>query len=266
MWQELILGQYYPGNSRLHRLDPRSKLAGLFLVMTGFFVVDNYFLLAGLGVLIAAIIRLSGIPWAVFLGSLRPMVWLMAITLILPLIFTPGKALLTLGPVVVSQEGLNQGTYATLRVAIAIVVTSLLTFTTSPIALSDGLEALLAPFRRLGVPAHELAMMMTIALRFIPTLLEEAQKIISAQKARGARLDQGNIFARTKAYLPVLVPLLLSAFRRADQLALAMEARCYRGGHDRTRIRQLKWQPGDTLAVMICAGVLAAVIVLKYII
>lgn len=260
MWQELMLGQYYPSDSWLHRLDPRSKLAGIFLFMTSFFVVNDYFLLGGLGLLVVGIIKLSRIPWPVFLGSLRPMLWLMAITLILPLIFTPGKTLFTLGPVAISQEGLNQGAYATLRLTIAVVVTSLLTFTTSPIALSDGLEALLAPFRRLGLPAHELAMMMTIALRFIPTLLEEAQKIINAQKARGARLDQSNIFVRTKAYLPVLIPLFLSAFRRADQLALAMEARCYRGGQGRTRMRQLKWQVRDTVAVMFCAGVLVAVI------
>lgn len=260
MWQELMFGQYYPRDSWLHSLDPRSKLVGLALLMTAFFMADNFYVFAIMGLLIVSIINLSRIPWPVLLGSLRPLVWLLVITLLLPLCFTPGRPLVILGPVVITQEGLNQGVYGALRLAIVIVFTALLTFTTSPIALTDGLEALLKPFRRLGLPAHQLAMMLTIAMRFIPTLLEEAQKVISAQKARGAKLDQGNIFRRAKAYFPILLPLLLSAFRRADHLAFAMEARCYRGGQGRTRLRQLKWQARDTVAILICTSVLVGVI------
>jgi energy-coupling factor transport system permease protein len=262
----LTVGQYLPRGSALHRLDPRTKI----LIVTGLVVV--LFLISsfvGMGVFAVVLLCLYGggqIPLGYALRGLRPLVFLLLFTAILNTFFAPaagGHELFRLGPLVATAEGLRTGLFVGARLILLVIVTSLLTFTTSPVELTDGLERLLRPFRRLGVPAHELAMMMTIALRFIPTLLEETEKIIKAQMARGGEFDRGNVLQRARAFVPVLVPLMISAFRRSEELALAMEARCYRGGEGRTRMTELRWRGADLLAFVVMAAVAAAVVAIR---
>lgn len=264
MLKNITIGQFIPGSSYLHRLDPRIKV-----ILTAFFVIVlfvaqgilSYAALIGLTALLVALSRIS--PKLVFRG-LRPLLIILLLTLFLHFFFTPGGTLLLkLGPVSVYSEGVKTGLYMAVRLVLLILVTSLLTLTTSPIALTDGLERLLSPFRVIGVPAHELAMMMTIALRFIPTLIEETDKIMKAQMARGADFESGNMFQRAKSLLPLLVPLFVSAFRRADDLAMAMEARCYRGGTNRTRMRVLKLTSLDYLALLSMFAFCAAIVYLR---
>lgn len=230
----------------------------MLLIMSALFLTQDNRILIVPAALTIALIRSSGVPLRVFGRPFVQMAWFLAITFFIPLFFISGETLISLGPVNVSRQGLIQGTIVTLRLAAALGLTSLLTFTTAPIALSEGLEGILAPLSKIGLPAHEVAMMMSMALRFLPTLLEEAHRIINAQKARGGKFNQRNPLARVRALLSILVPLLLSVFRRADQLALAMEARCYRGAQGRTKMRPLQWAARDTLTV-IAAALIAAV-------
>jgi energy-coupling factor transport system permease protein len=262
MLTDITLGQYFPGTSLIHRLDPRTKLIGTLLFITGIFMAEKivaYLVLIGFAGLMVA---LSKIPVKFVARSLRPLWVILLLTVLIHLFSTPGRVLYAIGPISLTYEGLLQGVLMTIRLVLLISMSSLLTFTTSPIVLTDGIERLLKPFQRLGLPAHELAMMMTIALRFIPTLLEETDRIMKAQMARGADFTQGNLLRRAKSMVPLLVPLFISAFRRADELAIAMEARCYRGGENRTRMKELRfaWQDGAAFAVLLVLTALLGVL------
>jgi len=260
MINNITIGQYIPGNTSIHRLDPRVKILATIAYISILFFIKGFFpyiyVLAYLGI----IIWLSEISVKTILRSLKPLAIIIILTVVFNIFMTPGERLFGYGFIVVTREGLYQALYMGLRLMLLITGASLLTLTTSPIALTDGIEKLLNPFKKIGVPAHELAMMMTIALRFIPTLLDETDKIMKAQMARGADFESGNLFNRAKAMIPLLVPLFISAFRRAEELALAMEARCYRGGENRTRMKQLKLQKIDFAATLITILLAAGIV------
>jgi len=256
MIKDITVGQYYPANSPIHRLDARTKILGVFGFILSIFLVKNFWgYLVILGFL-SLILRISTIPYKLILRGLKPLRFIIILTFLLNIFMTKGTPLVDLGPVSIHKEGIIQALFMVLRLLFLITGTSLLTLTTSPIALTDGIERLLNPFKKIGVPAHELAMMMTIALRFIPTLLEETDKIMKAQMARGADFESGNILNRAKSLVPLLVPLFVSAFRRADELAMAMEARCYRGGDNRSRMKELKIEARDYGALIVTGTLL----------
>ncbi len=263
MMKNITMGQYYPVDSWVHRLDPRTKILLTIAMIVAVFLVKTmvgYGLILGFVYLVS---RLSHIPFRMLLKGIKPLKFILILTFLLNLFFNSGETMLIeWGFLKISYEGLAQAIHYSLRLVFLVLGTSLMTLTTSPIALSDGIEMLLSPLKRIHFPAHELAMMMSIALRFIPTLMEEADKIMKAQMARGADFESGNLLARAKAMVPLLVPLFVSAFRRAGDLAMAMESRCYHGGENRTRLRVLKITKNDWLAA---AGValLIAVIVLE---
>jgi energy-coupling factor transport system permease protein len=248
-------GQYVPVESPIHRLDPRTKILATLVLAVVVFLAHGIGGLAAYAALLAALILASRIPVGYVLHGLRPVFVLLALTFALQIIFEPpgGHVIFHRGPIAITREGITLAVYYSLRFALLIVATSLMTFTTSPVELTDGLERLLRPFRRIGVPAHELALMMTIALRFIPTLIEETDKIMKAQMARGAEFTQGSLVRRARALVPLLVPLFVGSFRRAEALALAMEARCYRGGDQRTRMTELVLRPRDYAAFAVLA-------------
>lgn len=240
MLNNITIGQYVPGNSLIHRLDPRVKILLVLLYLIEVFVFSSaaaYTVLTGAAL---AWIFISGVPASMMLRSLKPLWWIILFTFVIHMFSHPGTPLASAGVFTITQEGIRQGGFICLRLVLLILMSSLLTFTTSPLKLTDAIESLLSPFRRFGMPAHELAMMMTIALRFIPTLIEETDKIMKAQQSRGADFTTGNLLARLKQMVPILVPLFLAAFRRADELAMAMEARCYRGGIGRTQMKALR--------------------------
>lgn len=263
MLKDITIGQYIPGKSFIHRLDPRSKIVALMLYITALFLLFNPIGYYSITIFSLAIIIASRVPLALYLKGLRPLVFIIILTMGLHFFMTPGTAIYSLGPLKITQEGFYHGLQMGGRLILLITITSVLTLTTTPIALTDGIERLLNPLKRVGVPAHELAMMMTIALRFIPTLIEETEKIMKAQMARGADFESGNIIKRAKALIPLLVPLFIGAFRRADDLAMAMEARCYRGGENRTRMKQLQYTFIDGIAVIISVGFLVFAIYLR---
>ncbi len=263
MLRDITIGQYLAGDSVLHRLDPRTKILSTLVFMIVLFLVPSlagYLILAALAVFL---VMLARVPLRMVLRGLKPLAFILVLTFSLQLFMTRGETLFRLGGLVATREGLNMGILMVFRLSLLIVTTSLLTLTTSPIALTDGIEHLLRPFRRLGVPAHELAMMMTIALRFIPTLLEEADKIMKAQMARGADFHSGNLLRRARSLVPLLVPLFVSSFRRADELAMAMEARCYRGGEGRTRMKELRMGLRDAVALAATSALVLGVICLR---
>lgn len=239
MIKNFPIGQYVPGDSVVHRLDPRTKIIIALLMVVLLFLASDFAAFLLLGTFTLGAVLLSRIPPRMLWKALKPILFIIGLTMVFHLFMTEGEVVGRLGPLKVTREGIQNGLFLTTRLIMLIVSTSLLTLTTSPISLTDGLEHLMNPFRRIGVPAHELAMMITIALRFIPTLLGEADKIIKAQMARGADFETGNIVRRARSLIPLLVPLFIGAFRRADELAMAMEARAYRGGEGRTRFRQL---------------------------
>lgn len=263
MLRDITLGQFFPGNTFIHRLDPRTKLLAVILYIVALFNAQGVVTYAIVAALLALCIIVSRVPFRSLTRGLKPIWVIVAFTAIMNLFFTSGTPL-GAGWLLshISQEGLRSAIFMVLRIVMLIMGTFLLTYTTSPISLTDGLESLLSPLKKLRLPVHELAMMMSIALRFIPTLIEETDKIMSAQKARGADFETGNLFQRARALLPLLVPLFVSAFRRADELAVAMECRCYHGDEGRTRMKQLTWCTRDTLAMVWSALVLAGVIVL----
>lgn len=240
MFRDITLGQYVPGDSPVHRMDPRVKILTAFLYIVILFFIRDLKAYSILGAFTVSIALIARIPLKMLIRGLRPVLFIILITFVLNMLLTPGEVAYTLGPLAITQEGLWQGITMVFRLLLLILTTSLLTLTTSPIDLTDGLESLMRPGQRIGIPAHELAMMMTIALRFIPTLMEEADRIMKAQMARGADFAGGNLLKRARSLIPLLVPLFVGAFRRADDLAMAMEARCYRGGEGRTRYRQLR--------------------------
>jgi len=247
----ITFGQYFPGNSFLHRLDPRTKIVGTLLFISSIFLAEKVTAYVVILVFTLLAIAVSRIPPRFVFRSFRPLWIILVFTLGIHMFSTPGLVLYAWGPLTLTQEGLRQGILMSARLLFLIIMSSLLTFTTSPIVLTDGIERLLSPFRKIGFPAHELAMMMTIALRFIPTLLEETDRIMKAQMARGADFSSGTIVRRAQNMIPLLIPLFISAFRRADELATAMEARCYRGGENRTRMKELalSWLDGIAACV-----------------
>ena len=263
MLKDITLGQYFPGTTVVHRLDPRTKLVLVIVYITALFLAKRFASYALVLVFLLAVIRISRIRLRVILQSLKPLLFVIILTAILNLFYAGGEPIVSFWIFKISKEGIFNAAYMVLRITLLIAGTFLLTYTTSPIALTDGLENLLSPLKKLKAPVHELAMMMSIALRFIPTLLEETDKIMSAQKARGADFESGSIIARAKAMIPILVPLFISAFRRADELATAMECRCYHGGDGRTRLRELRYAGRDWTAFAVGALLLAAVIVLR---
>ena len=261
--KDITLGQYFPGNSFVHRLDPRSKILAVVMYIIALFLCKSFVSYGVMFLLLATAIKVSKVPLKSILGGLKPIVFLACFTAILNLFTTPGETVLVkVWVLTITLEGVFNAFFMVVRIMMLIAGTFLLTYTTSPILLTDGLESLLSPLKKVGAPIHELAMMMSIALRFIPTLIEETDKIMSAQRARGADFESGNLIQRAKALIPLLVPLFVSSFRRADELAVAMECRCYRGGAGRTRLRQLKYQNIDTLTLVLFVAVTVLVGVL----
>ena len=257
MLRDITLGQYMPGNTIVHKLDPRMKIILTILYIAIIFCVSSpiWYVIPLLYVLLAT--RLSGLKPKHLLKSIKPLRFLLILTFVLNLFFSTGETIwLKLGFLKITQEGFITAVHFGMRLVFLVAGTSLLTLTTSPVALSDGIELLLKPLKVIRFPAHELAMMMTIALRFIPTLIEEADKIMKAQMARGADFESGNLLKRAKAMIPLLVPLFVSAFRRAGDLAMAMEARCYHGGEGRTRLRVLRYTTNDLYALLNTVGML----------
>lgn len=264
MLKDVTLGQYFPGNSPIHLLDPRTKLILLILYIVALFTAAAWVSYGVVFVVLATVIWISKIPLKSILRGMKPLVFILIFTGILNLLFTGGeKVLVSFWKITITLEGLERAFFMVIRILMLITGTFLLTYTTSPIALTDGLEALMNPLKKLRLPVHELSMMMCIALRFIPTLIEETDKIISAQKARGADFESGNLIRRVKALVPILVPLFISAFRRADELATAMECRCYQGGEGRTKMKLLRYKLRDIKAFVAGALLLAAVIILR---
>ena len=265
MLSEIMLGQFVPGNSFVHNLDPRTKLLGTILFIVALFMARSavgYGIVTGFALLA---VLLSRLPLGLIGRALKPVWFIVVITFVIHALTFPGTEVVWHWKFfTVTREGLTMGGQIALRLALLLLVSSVLTFTTSPIVLTDGIEKLLNPFRCIGVPAHELAMMMTIALRFIPTLLEETDRIFKAQEARGADFGNGGLLARMKNTLPLLVPLFVSAFRRADDLAVAMEARCYRGGEGRTRMVELAYRSSDFLAYAVLLSLVAGMAYLRY--
>jgi len=251
MITDITLGQYLPGNSAIHRLDPRTKIILTLLYMVCLFIVNNLPAFLLISILMAVVTKISGIPIKFILKSIKPLYFFIVFTAILNIFMTDGHYLFRYGWLHISIEGIYNTVLMSTRLILLVGGSSLLTYTTSPIVLTDGIERLLKPLEKIKFPAHELAMMMTIALRFIPTIIEETDKIIKAQTARGADFDTGGLIKKAKAMIPLLIPLFVSSFRRADELALAMECRGYHGGSGRTKLKQLKYKKLDYAAYLI---------------
>jgi len=265
MLKDITLGQFFPGNSYIHRLDPRTKLIMLVVYIVALFLAVSWVSYALMLVFLAAVIAISTIPLKSIVRGMKPLVMILVFTGVLNIFFTTGEHVaISFWKITVYWEGLERALFMVVRILMLITGTFLLTYTTSPIALTDGLEALLNPLKVLHLPVHELSMMMCIALRFIPTLIEETDKIMCAQKARGADFESGNLMQRVKALVPILVPLFISAFRRADELATAMECRCYQGGEGRTKMKLLRYKLGDFKAFGAGVLLVAAVVVLRH--
>ena len=263
MLRDITLGQYFPGESVIHRLDPRIKIILTFSYIILLFVAKGVIGYAVMLAVLCAVVAISGIRVRVVLRSMKPLLFIIILTGLLNLFYGSGEPIAKFWIFKITKSGIQNAVFMVLRITMLLAGTFMLTYTTSPIALTDGLESLLSPLKKLHAPVHELSMMMCIALRFIPTLLEETDKIMSAQKARGADFESGNLLARAKAMIPILVPLFISAFRRADELATAMECRCYHGGEGRTRLKQLRYMRLDAAAYALGTALLAAVIVLR---
>lgn len=264
MLNNVTIGQFFPGDSFLYRLDPRTKLILTVLLIVMVFLVKSFigFALVALLVLWCAVSTKIGVKYLI--KGLKPMFFIIGLTFVLNLfLMNEGDVLLQLGFIRVTEGGLRTALFMALRLVLLVLCTQILTLTTSPIALTDALETLMRPLAKIGFPAHEISMMMSIALRFIPTLMEETGKIRRAQMARGADFESGNVLARAKAMIPLLVPLFVSAFRRADELAMAMEARCYRGGEGRTKMKQLKFGWRDGAAALAILVLLVAILVVN---
>ena len=263
MLKDITLGQYFPGTSIIHRLDPRTKLIMLVVYIVALFMASSWL---GYGILfgcLVAVIKISTIPVKSIVKGMKPLVMILIFTGILNLFFTQeGPVLVDFWMITITLGGLTRAIMMMARILMLITCTFLLTYTTSPISLTDGLESLMAPLKVIKVPVHELSMMLCIALRFIPTLIEETDKIMCAQKARGADFESGSLMDKAKALIPILVPLFISAFRRADELATAMECRCYQGGEGRTKMKLLRYHREDFVSFGIGAALLAGVMLL----
>ena len=263
MIRDITIGQYYPTSSPIHKLDPRTKILITFAYIIGLFFIDQFIGYAFVALCFYAAVRVSKVPLKFMLKGLKSIMFILLFTVVLNIFFTTtGNVLWSWSIFTITDQGLMIAAKMGIRLILLIVGSSLLTLTTSPIELTDGIESLLSPFKKIGVPAHEIAMMMSIALRFIPILLEETDKIMKAQMARGADFESGNIIQRAKAMIPIMVPLFISAFRRAEELAMAMEARCYRGGVGRTRLHSLVYKKRDYVAFSIAVLFFVGCIVL----
>ncbi len=267
MLRDITIGQHFPGNSAVHKFDPRLKIVLTMLFIVALFVANNLLGLALSIAFLAFLYKMSKIPFKMITKSLKPILPIILFTAVLNLFFMTGagEPLISFFFLKIYAEGVEYAVLMAVRVVALIAGTSLLTYTTSPIILTDAIERLLKPFEKLHLPVHELAMMMTIALRFIPTLIQETDKIMSAQKARGAMIDNGKLQERVKALIPVLIPLFISAFRRADELAMAMECRCYRGGDGRTRLKVLKFTKNDIWCTLVCLCGCALIVATKWV-
>ena len=263
MVRDITIGQYYPTGSVIHRMDPRVKLFGTLVFLISVFAYKGLPGLAVVTAFLVLVIRISGVPFKYMIKGLRAIIVLMVITAMFNLFLTPGEALIHVWKITITKEGVTAAVRMMIRLTYLVLGTSLMTLTTTPNQLTDGLERALKQLGRLHVPVHEIAMMMSIALRFIPILVEETDKIMKAQMARGANFEEGNVIQRAKAMIPLLVPLFVSAFRRANDLALAMEARCYRGGEGRTKMKPLCYQGIDRIAYLILLAYLALLIAMR---
>ncbi len=263
MIRDITIGQYVPGDSLIHKSDPRTKIILTFVMMIFIFLVTTYWGYLLLTLFTALTIVSANIPFKFVLKGIKPVIFIVIFAGIINIFTIGGTPIFELGFLKVTYEGVDTAVKMSIRLFLLIIIASLLTYTTTPIALTDGIEKLMGPLRKIKVPVHEIAMMMTIALRFIPTLLEETDKIIKAQSSRGADFDSGNIVQRAKSFIPVLIPLFISAFRRADELATAMEARCYRGSEGRTRMKQLSLTKYDLIVSAITVVFMAWVLVMQ---
>lgn len=264
MLKDITLGQFFPGKTAVHKLDARMKLILTVVFIVALFLVSNYFGYLVILALIGLTLAISRIPVKMLFKSLKPLIFIIIFTALLNLFYGTGDhVLFEYGFLRITEEGIRSAIMMSLRIIFLIAGTSLLTYTTSPIMLTDAIERLLSPLKKLHAPVHELAMMMTIALRFIPTLVEETDKIMSAQKARGADFESGNLLSRVRALVPILVPLFVSAFRRADELATAMECRCYHGGENRTRMKEMHIEGRDFVALGIFTVAVVAIVLLN---
>ncbi len=261
MIRDITLGQYFPGESVLHKLDPRVKIIATLLFIIELFIVDNFLGFAVAAVCLGVVIAVSKVPLSFIVRGLKPVLFILMFTFALNIFMVDGKVIWQWGFLKMTVEGIELAVFMAIRLVLLIIGSSMLTLCTRPLSLTDGIERLLSPFKKIGLPAHEIAMMMTIALRFIPTLLEETDKIMKAQQARGADFETGSLIQRAKALIPILVPLFVSAFRIAQELAMAMEARCYRGGEHRTRMNEMKLKTRDYVAMIILAAFLAVIII-----
>lgn len=260
MLRHITLGQYYRTDSCIHRLDPRVKLVGTLLFIISLFIVDNFIGYAVAGLFLLLVIRLSKVPFRFMVRGMKAILFLLIIAVVFNLFLTPGEPVFSVWKIQITREGIYLAAFMAIRLVFLIMGSSVMTLTTTPNQLTDGLEKLLNPLKKVKVPVHEISMMMSIALRFIPILLEETDKIMKAQIARGADFESGNLIKKAKSLVPLLVPLFISAFRRANDLAIAMEARCYRGGEHRTKMKPLIYQKTDRLAYVALWGYLVVCI------
>ncbi|MBQ9762545.1 MAG: energy-coupling factor transporter transmembrane protein EcfT [Oscillospiraceae bacterium] len=265
MLKDITLGQFFPGNSFIHRLDPRTKLVMLVVYIVALFVATSWISYAVMLIFLVGCILISKIPGKSIVRGMKPMVIILIFTAVLNIFMTAGETVwLHFWIITITKEGVIRAFFMVIRILMLVTGTFLLTYTTSPIALTDGLESLLSPLKKIKLPVHELSMMMCIALRFIPTLIEETDKIMSAQKARGADFETGSLIDRVKALVPILIPLFVSAFRRADELATAMECRCYHGGEGRTKMKLLRYTRWDFEAYAAGVILLCGIIILAH--
>jgi energy-coupling factor transport system permease protein len=263
MIRDITLGQYYAKDSVIHRLDPRVKILGTFVYLVMLFLVKDFIGFVFVMICLGAVIAASKVPVKFIVKGMKPILFILVFTFCINIFLYKGTIIWQLGFLKITREGLHQAVFIAVRLAMLIFGTSLLTYTTKPMALTDGFESVLRPFARLGLPAHEIAMMMSIALRFIPTLLEETDKIMKAQQSRGADFESGNLIRRAKALIPILIPLFVSAFRIAQELAMAMESRCYRGGEGRTRLHNMKYEKRDIAGYILIAAFAVVIIVMR---
>lgn len=264
MMDKLIFGRYIPGDSIIHRLDPRAKLLASFYFIGIIFLANNWQTYLFLFAFTMATIALSKIKYKFFINGVKPLIWLILFTIVLQVLFSRGgEVYFEWGPIVISQFGLLNGVFIFCRFVLIIFMSTLLTLTTAPLALTDAIEFLLRPLNVVKFPVHEIALMLSIALRFVPTLMDETEKIMNAQRARGVDFGEGNVFQQMKSIVPLLVPLFVSSFNRAEELATAMEARGYQGGEGRTKYRLLKWKRNDTLVILVYAVVTVLLVYLR---
>jgi len=266
MLKDITLGQYYPSESIVHKLDPRTKILLTFLFIIAVFLIKSLYGFVVMAILTIILTKVAKIPLIVMVKGLKPLLLIMIFTSVINLFMTDGEIIWQFYFLKLTKEGIYLSAFMLIRVVFLVTGSSFLTYTTSPIAMTSGIESLMKPLKKLKFPAHEIAMMMSIALRFIPTLIEETDKIMSAQKARGANLSEGSLIKRAKALVPILIPLFISAFRRADELAVAMESRCYNGGENRTKLKELRFEKKDLFAVLIfilgCGAVISVNLIL----